>query len=86
MNEQDFLNQSLAGFRGYSNLPINNLVLNESLVREKCFIEDGDTTNGTISGDKVAVIRSQDLPTSLIAMDAAILLRAEESGTTVRSG
>jgi hypothetical protein len=73
MEEEEFLNRSLARFQGYSNTEIDDKVLNEALREAKQFIKD----NGAFSGGKVAIIRVQDLRASLVAMDAVVLLRAE---------
>jgi hypothetical protein len=75
MEEREFLNRSLAQFRGYSNTEIDDKVLNEALGEAKRFIKD----NGAFSGGKVASICAPDLQASLVAMDAMILLRAENS-------
>jgi hypothetical protein len=75
MEEQEFLNQSLARFQGYNNTEIDDKVLNEALGEATRFIKE----NGPVSGGKVAIIRAQDLRASLVAMDAVILLRAKNS-------
>jgi hypothetical protein len=74
MNEQDFLNQSLAEFRDYNSVPIDCRMLSEALIEAKRFLED----SVTISEGEVVIIRTRDLRFSLVAMDAAILLRAEK--------